>query len=99
MALYRLVISPIARDDLRKIYQYGSLNWGISRAASYLDCLKKQFWSLTEHPEMGIERDELLPALRSLAIGSHVVFYRKQSRQVEVVRVLHSRQDPLLHLK
>jgi toxin ParE1/3/4 len=48
---------------------------------------------------MGIEREELLPNMRSFSVDSHVVFYRLQQSQVEVVRVLQGRQDPRRHIK
>ena len=99
MSSYPLIISPIARDDLEKIYQYGILNWGVSQASSYIDHLKTQLWSLTEHPKMGKERDELLSAMRSLAVESHIIFYRIKNQQINIVRVLHGRQDPQRHIK
>ena len=98
MTPHALIISPIARDDLKKIYLYGGINWGKSRATRYLSHLKEQLWSLTDHPEMGIKRNELRPAIRSLTVDSHVVFYRLRSQRIEVVRVLHGRQDPRFHL-
>jgi toxin ParE1/3/4 len=61
--------------------------------------LKEQFWSLTEQPLLGIERPELLPDIRSLSIQSHTVFYRVAAKQIEIIRVLHGRQDPLRHLR
>ena len=99
MAAYPLVISPAALNDLKKIYQFGTLNWGTSRASNYLDSLKKQFWTLAEHPQMGIEREELFVAMRSLVIESHVIFYRTSKQKIEIVRVLHGRQDPQRHIK
>jgi len=48
---------------------------------------------------MGIERPELLPNVRSLAIQSHTVFYRVVAKRIEIIRVLHGRQDPERHLK
>ena len=99
MVAYALVISPVALNDLRKIYQYGTLNWGIAKATRYLDFLKNQFWSLTEHPQMGVERNELETAVRSLTIDSHVIFYRTRKQKVEIIRVLHGRQDPQRHIK
>lgn len=94
-----LIISPLAQEDLKNIHRYGTLNWGEHRASVYLDSLKDQFWHLTEHPKMGIEREELLPAMRSLPVESHVVFYRFIDQQVEIVRVLHGRQDPQKRFK
>ncbi len=99
MTSYTLVISPVAQDDLKKIYQYSVSNRGTTRASSYLDQLKNHFWSLTEYPEVGIERDELLFSLRSFSVESHVIFYRINNRKIEIVRVLHGRQDPQLHIK
>jgi len=94
-----LVFSPVAKDDLKKIYQYGRLNWGEVHASSYIDRLKTQLWGLTEYPEMGIDRDELLTALRSIVVESHVVFYRILNQQKDIIRVLHFRQDPQRHIK
>lgn len=69
------------------------------QASDYLDNLKEQFWTLTEQSRIGIEREELLPDMRSFPVGSHVVFYRLQQSQVEVIRVLHSHKDPQRHNK
>lgn len=99
MAVQQLVIAPIARDDLKNIYQYGRRQWGKARSDSYMAILKEQFWSLTEQPLMGIERPELSPDVRSLAIQSHTVFYRVAAKRIEIIRVLHGRQDPQRHLK
>jgi len=48
---------------------------------------------------MGIERSDLLPGARSLPIESHTLFYRVTTDTVEIIRVLHGRQDPQRHLK
>lgn len=99
MRSHTLFIAPIVRDDLKCIYEYGVRNWGITRASGYLEKLKEHFWGLTEQPEKGIKRDELMPSMRSFPVGSHIVFYRLQESQIEVVRVLNCRQDPQRHIK
>jgi len=93
-----LVISPKARDDLKNIYQYGVRNWGATHAAKYLDTLSAQLWSLKKHPKIGIEREDILANMRCISIERHVVFYRLQTENIEIVRVLHSRQDPQRHI-
>ena len=98
MPVQQLVIAPVARDDLKNIYQYGRRQWGKARSDSYMAILQEQFWSLTEQPLMGIERPELLPDVRSLVIQSHTVFYRVVTKRIEIIRVLHGRQDPQHHL-
>lgn len=99
MPPHQLVIAPAAKADLKEIYQYGLRQWGKSQSNSYLENLKDHFWSLAEQPLIGVERPELLPGARSLQIESHALFYRVTTDTVEIIRVLHGRQDPQRHLK
>ncbi len=99
MSSYNLVIAPLAKNDLEHIYDYSIHNWGVRQASDYLDNLKKHLWKLTEQPKMGIEREDLLPNMRSFPVDSHVVFYRLAQSQVEIVRILHGRQYPPHHIK
>ncbi|WP_127477545.1 type II toxin-antitoxin system RelE/ParE family toxin [Sulfurivermis fontis] len=99
MAPHQLVIAPTAINDLKDIYQYGLRQWGQAQSESYLSTIKNQFWLLTQHPLMGTERPELLPGARSLPIENHTLFYRVIANKVEIIRVLHGRQDPQRHLK
>ena len=99
MASYQLVIAPAAKDDLRDIYQYGLRQWGQAQSNRYLAKIKSQLWLLIQQPLMGTERSELLPDIRSIPIESHTLFYRVTTNRVEIIRVLHGRQDPQRHLK
>jgi len=99
MASHQLVIAPAAKNDLKDIYQYGLRQWGQAQSESYLSTLKNQFWLLTKQSLMGTERPELLPDARSIPIKSHTLFYRVTANRVEIIRVLHGRQDPQRHLK
>ena len=99
MVPHQLVIAPAAKNDLKEIYQYGLRLWGQTQSESYLSTIKKQFWLLTQQPLIGTQRPELLPDVRSLPINSHTLFYRVTTTRVEVILVLHGRQDPQRHLK
>jgi toxin ParE1/3/4 len=99
MAPHQLVFAPAAKNDLKDIYQYGLRQWGQSQSESYLSTIKNQFWLLTRQPLIGTQRPELLPNVRSLPINSHTLFYRVIANRVEIIRVLHGRQDPQRHLK
>ncbi len=96
--MLKLVISPAAQQDLRDIYQFGLQTWGRLQSSDYLDHLKARFIALTSQPRIAVERPELAQNIRSLPVKSHVVFYRLQTNQLEIVRVLHRRQDPNRHL-
>jgi toxin ParE1/3/4 len=99
MAAYKLIVAPAAKNDLKDIYLYGTREWGQAQSESYLSAIKNQLWLLTEQPFIGVERAEISPEIRSLVIQSHTVFYRLTNRQIEIIRVLHGRQDPLHHIK
>ncbi len=99
MPTYQLFISPAAKENLKDIYQFGLRQWGKAQLDNYLAAIKDQFWTLTEQPLMSVERPELLPDTRSLPIQSHTLFYRVLANRVEIIRVLHGRQDPKRHLK
>ena len=99
MPAHQLVIAPAAKIDLKEIYQYGLRQWGKTQSKNYLESIKGQFWALTEQPLIGIDRSELLPNARSLSLESHTLFYRVTPNTVEIIRVLHGRQDPQRHLK
>ncbi len=99
MPAHQLIIAPTAKIDLTTIYQHGLQQWGQVQSDSYLETIKAQFWLLTKQPLMGIERPDILPDIRSFPIGSHVLFYRVTTDSLEIIRLLHSRQDPQQHLK
>ena len=99
MPAHQLVIAPAAKTDLKDIYQYGLRQWGQTQSESYLENIKQQIWTLTEQPLIGVDRSELLSGARSLPIENHTLFYRATLDTVEIIRVLHGRQDPQRHLK
>lgn len=91
--MYLLVFTPAAKADLKEIYRYGLQQWGQDQSLRYLEKLKNKLWSLTELPFMGVERSALVVGMRSLSVESHIVFYRVTTNQIDIVRVLHARQD------
>ena len=55
--------------------------------------LDEHFALWSTQPMMGRTRHELLPELRSLAIGRYVVFFIPLLDGIDVVRVLHAARD------
>lgn len=99
MAAFKLIIAPAAKNDLEDIYQYGLRQWGQAQSDNYLSVIKNQLWLLTEQPFIGVERAEISSDIRSLAIQSHRLFYRLKANQIEIIRILHGRQDSLRQFK
>jgi toxin ParE1/3/4 len=88
-----LTWSPDADDDLISIWRYGADEWSPAMADDHLF----EIWSasdrLRESPELGRSRDELILGLRSIPIDPHIVFYRISTTAIEIIRVLHQRED------
>jgi toxin ParE1/3/4 len=99
MSFYQLKISPLALDDLRNIFHYGINSWGKVEAASYLEKLKEQLWGLTEYPDIGRSRNDILPLILCLVIEKHIIFYQIKVQKIFIVRILHGKQDPQIHIK
>jgi toxin ParE1/3/4 len=94
MAEYKLYIAPAAHDDLEAIYRYSLGRWGAAKAARYLGQLSEVLWGLASNPEVGHKRMDIRPDIRSMVVAKHVVFFRINESRVEIVRILHGRQDP-----
>lgn len=93
-----LIISPAAREDLRSIHQYGLRHWGMTRSDEYMNSLKAKLWQLLRQPKTGKARPELSPDIYSASVTSHIIFYRIHQQELQVIRILHARQDVTRHL-
>ena len=74
MSTYRL--TPAARRDLSRIWDYSEERWGLQQAEVYLRDLQTCLERLADDPRRGHPRDEVRPGYRSRAVGSHVVLTR-----------------------
>jgi toxin ParE1/3/4 len=48
---------------------------------------------LAAMPTLGKRRDEIITGMKSFLVRPHVVFYRLSKGEIEIVRVLHQRED------
>ena len=57
------------------------------------------FKAVRDTPGIGIRRDDIGTGLRAQSVQKHVIFYRETKTELVIVRVLHERMNPELHLK
>lgn len=95
MASFRLTIR--ARADLRSIAEYTRTRWDDAQAVSYLDNLRRACQRIASNPAIG-RADAALPRYLRLEQGKHVLFFRRDADGILVVRILHQRMLPQLHL-
>lgn len=92
MAKFRL--SRLAEADLMNIGAYSLDKWGEDQTTRYIDALEACCQRLVDNPQLGRACDQIRPGLRRMETGSHVVFYRIESREILVSRILHQRMLP-----
>lgn len=71
-----------------------SRSWGEALAVRYLSELEDCCRMLVDNPELGRVCDDIRPGLRRMESGKHVIFYRRESGGILVVRILHQRMLP-----
>lgn len=90
MNRYRL--SRQAERDLEDIWVYLTQQDELladKQIAQILD----RFPMLSQFPNMGKQRDDLMAGLRSFPVKPYIIFYNKITDGIEVVRVLHQARD------
>ncbi len=98
MSRYRF--SEKARDDLRAIVDHVTDESGPGRAAGVVRSLFDALERIAEMPGIGHRREDLTGSdLRFWPVFSYLIVYRPASSPLEVVRVLHGRQDIKMKLE
>ena len=90
MKQYR--VSDEARSDLEGIWFYIAQD-NPEAADRFIRAIISRFPRLAAMPQMGRQREELAPRLRSFPVGRYVIFYRPLDNGVEIVRVLNGARD------
>ena len=85
-------VSPQAAQDLQDIHDYLFAN-NPDTADKFLDTIAQKFEMLTNFPNMGRKRDELLTSLRSFPMDDYLIFYRQVEQEIEIVRVVSGYRD------
>ena len=106
----RFVVSGPAREDLAHILTTSLARWGEAGRARYAALIAAALREIARAPHAGATRNrsDLADGLRSLHIRharhantvkspAHVIFYRVGAA-IEIVRVLHERMEPSVHL-
>jgi toxin ParE1/3/4 len=88
----KLVLSQRVKEDLLETWEYIAEHDEVA-ADRYIDFLRKRALELLDFPELGRLRNEICPDLRSLLARNHLLFYRIQSNEIQILRILHGSRD------
>jgi toxin ParE1/3/4 len=96
-----ILFSFRACSDLNEIWEsialprnfFGADSDHLSAAADFADKFEHLCALLPDHPEIGLDRDELHAGVRSVPFQRYVMFYRQRGERIEVLRVLAATRD------
>ncbi|QTR50437.1 type II toxin-antitoxin system RelE/ParE family toxin [Candidatus Thiothrix anitrata] len=93
-------LSPLAVEDLKGIWRYGTATWGLTKAEQYGEKLLDAFDFLAENPNAGQPINHIRTGYKRYPVGAHLIFYRLGlSSSVEIIRILHQSMDSEQHLQ
>jgi len=88
----RLILSSRAKEDLLEIWEFIADHDELA-ADRYIDYLRDRALELLHFPELGRARNEIHPNLRSLLARNHLLFYKIEGEEVQILRILHGSMD------
>ena len=89
----QLAWSPEAEADLLTIWRWGASHFSPETADAHLRDIHRAASNLTEFPEVGVARDQLVAGIRSIVVYPTVIFYRIADAAIEIVRVVDGRRN------
>lgn len=96
--MLNIIKSDLALEDAQNIWIYSYENWGEAQATGYIHGIQQAFIKLAENPKRGL----LLPVLNGqyyrYHFQSHVIVYRFNEIELQIVRILHKRMDVKRHI-
>ena len=96
MSPYRL--TPAAQRDLSSIWDYTAERWDPRQAETYVREIQAAIERVAVDPSRGRSVEEIRERYRRYPVGSHLLFYVPRGPGVDIIRILHQRMDPSLHL-
>jgi toxin ParE1/3/4 len=89
----RARINLQARVDLLEIWHYIA-NDSPQNASKVWEEIKSAIWMLADDPGMGHERKDVKdPRLLFWPVGSYVIAYFRDTKPIEIARVVHGHRD------
>ena len=90
-AQFRLTEPTI--QDIKQIADYIARQSGLDQADRFLNKLDAKFVKIAQFPNLGRQRDEILPGLRSLPMDNYLILYMAMGQDVEIFRVVSGYRD------
>ncbi|WP_312629223.1 type II toxin-antitoxin system RelE/ParE family toxin [Scandinavium sp.] len=94
--MYKL--SYRAAEDFGTVYEYTFRQFGPQQADSYTNQLDAILTLLAKNPHMGRDVSEIVEGIRRHEHSHHAIFYQTMDDGIFIIRILHQKMNPHLHL-
>ena len=94
--MYKL--SNRAAEDFGAMYEYTFRQFGPQQADRYTNQLDAILTMLADNPQMGRDVSEVVEGVRRHEHSHHAIFYQMADNGIYVIRILHQKMNPLIHL-
>ena len=88
----KIKLSLQAVEDLKEIWLYIA-NDSPAIADKFVDEIYSRCKTVSDNPDIGRRRDNLIPGIRSISFKRYILFYRKGKDKIEIIRILSAYRD------
>lgn len=88
MSNYKINVE--AKEDLKRIYNYGVLKFGVVQADKYFDSFFKQFDKIAQNPLSFQSVDFIRKGYRRCPCGSDSIYYKIENVTIEIMAIIGS---------
>lgn len=81
-------LSVEAKEDLRRIYNYGFKNWGEKQADKYYFAFFEAFDLIAKNPLIYPSVEHIREGYRRCICGVDVIYFRIQNSHVEIMTII-----------
>lgn len=86
-------LTPPAIEDLKSIADYLAEVSNLDQADRFLKKVDQKLTLITQFPNLGKPRSEVLPGLRSFPLDNYLLLYTVSDQCVEILRVVSGYRD------
>ncbi len=79
--------------DIEQIADYIACESSFDRADRFLTRLDAKFFKIAQFPNLGRQRNEILPGLRSFPMEQYLILYIPVNQDVDILRVISGYRD------
>jgi toxin ParE1/3/4 len=86
--------NPAVRD-IEQIADYIARQSGLEQSETFLNKLDAKFSRIVNFPNLGRQRNEILPGIRSLSVDNYLILYinLELEQNIEILRVVSGYRD------